>query len=102
MYNRIMLEHVRIHKRWILKKMIKVFQCFLVVLSFSLLFACGPEIRDHTIRSRTSLGPGWYHEGKTPEEMRRDYDECQSQARENDNNPLVKDECMRGKGYVLK
>jgi hypothetical protein len=75
---------------------------FLIILVSSSLFACGPEIHDHTIRSVTSFGASWYHEGKSSEEMQHDYDECQSLAREKDNDPFVQSDCMKQKGYVLK
>jgi len=80
----------------------KIHKLFLIILFSSFLFACGPGIHDHTIRSVTSLGPGWYHEGKSSEEMLHDYDECQSLARQQDDDPFVKSDCMKQKGYVLK
>ena len=80
----------------------KIQKLCLMILFSSFLFACGPEIQDHTIRSVTSFGLSWYHEGKSSEEMLQDYDECQSLAREKDDDPFVKSDCMRQKGYVLK
>jgi hypothetical protein len=85
-----------------LSKICKVFQCFFAGLFFSLLFACGPSIQNHTITSAASFGAGWYHEGKSPEEMLHDYAACQSLARQKDDDPFVKSDCMKQKGYVLK
>jgi hypothetical protein len=34
--------------------------------------------------------------------MLHDYDECQSLARQQDDDPFVKSDCMKQKGYVLK
>ena len=74
----------------------------MIGVSASLLFACGPVVQDHTVRPVTSLGAGWYHEGKSSEEMLHDYETCESLQRQNDNDPFVKNDCMRQKGYVLK
>ena len=79
----------------------KIRKLSLIILLFSF-FACGPVIQDHTVRSPASLGAGWHHEGKSSEEMVHDYDECESLARQNDNDPFVKSDCMKQKGYVLK
>jgi hypothetical protein len=80
----------------------KIHKLFLIILFALFLFACGPAIQDHTIRSKTSLGAGWYHEGKSSEEMLHDYDACQSLARQKDDDPFVRNDCMKQKGYVLK
>ena len=75
---------------------------FLIIWCSSFFLACGPAIHDHTISSVTSFGAGWYHEGKSPEEMLHDYDACQALARQKDDDPFVKSDCMKQKGYVLK
>ena len=64
------------------------------------LCTCGPTIKDQTIHY--GIGAGWYHEGKSSEEMLKDFDECQSRAKQNDNDPLIGNDCMRSKGYVLR
>jgi|WetSurMetagenome_2_1015567.scaffolds.fasta_scaffold100473_2 hypothetical protein len=80
----------------------RIHTLFLIILCFSFFSACGPAVRDHTINSATSFGAGWYHEGKSPEEMLHDYDVCQSLARQKDDDPFVKNDCMKQKGYILK
>lgn len=79
----------------------KDFTVLLIILFASLLLcACNPTVKDQTLHY--GFGAGWYHAEKSSEEMLEDFDECQSMSRENDNNPLIANECMRSKGYILK
>jgi len=70
---------------------------FCSVLLFS---ACGPKVQDQTLRY--GIGTGWYHADKSSEEMLQDFDECHSKALQEDNNPLITQDCLRDKGYILK
>jgi hypothetical protein len=60
---------------------------------------CRPVVQDDTIHYWT--GTGWYHEQKTPEEMMKDLDDCETLARQKDD-PFLKKECMMDRGYELK
>ena len=77
----------------------------LLIMLFSslLLCACGPTVKDQKLHY--GLGTGWYHAEKSSEEMLKDFDECQSMARENgpsEYNPLITQDCLRSKGYILQ
>ena len=84
------------------KRLNKIQIVFLIFLFSAAFSACGPSIRDHTISAPISFGAGWYHEGKSQEEMLRDYDGCQALSRQKDNDPFVTSDCMKQKGYILK
>lgn len=71
----------------------------LMILSGAII-GCRPSVQDHTLHY--GVGAGWYHEGKSSEEMIKDFDECRALARENDNDPFVENDCMKSKGYTLK
>ena len=72
----------------------------IILFSSLLLCACGPTVKDQTLHY--GIGAGWFHAEKSSEEMLQDFDECQSMAKQNDNNPLISNDCMRSKGYILK
>ena len=72
----------------------------IILFSSLLLCACRPTVNDQTLHY--GIGAGWYHAEKSSEEMLQDFDECQSRAKQEDNNPLISNDCMRSKGYILK
>ena len=75
------------------------FLCFIHVVLMCCICGCAPEVQDNTIQYWT--GTGWYQEGKTPEEMSKDLDECEALGRQQDD-PFVRRDCMRDRGYVLQ
>jgi len=82
-------------------KMNKIIKTLLIMVFSSLLFcACGPTVKDQKLHY--GIGSGWYHPEKSSDEMLQDFDECQLKAKQEDNNPLITQDCLRSKGYILK